>query len=293
MLTCVLGGCDDPEGRRVASQGSGEGHRIVGDHDAEPIPYFTMILGQNAKGVYYASGCGASLISNCHVLTAAHCVAGAPPERNAAVYTGAHTPYTGNNGVPFAVRHISDITIHEDYVGATSGHDVALFTLESCIDDAFEPVTLAPPDHPLRDGDLLEVYGFGRLEEDGGDRVDTLQEVTVPMVEHDECRSMVGSNVTLDTICAGYDEGGMDSCQGDSGGPLVDNRNPGAPVQTGIVSWGIGCARPETPGVYASVPAHFEWIKQRVCNDDRVTSALCAPRLADASPGQAQVIAGT
>jgi len=50
-------------------------------------------------------------------------------------------------------------------------------------------------------------------------------------------------------FCAGLTEGGKDACEGDSGGPIVDNSK----VLIGIVSWGVGCAEPATPGVYSRV----------------------------------------
>ncbi len=42
-------------------------------------------------------------------------------------------------------------------------------------------------------------------------------------------------------------------CQGDSGGPLFTTDTGGGFVQMGVVSWGIGCALAEYPGVYAEV----------------------------------------
>jgi trypsin len=44
---------------------------------------------------------------------------------------------------------------------------------------------------------------------------------------------------------------GKDSCQGDSGGPLF---NPGTiRTQVGVISSGLGCARPRYPGAYTEV----------------------------------------
>lgn len=50
--------------------------------------------------------------------------------------------------------------------------------------------------------------------------------------------------------------------QGDSGGPLLC-REPEDKARWfvgGIVSWGVKCAHPKLPGVYANVPKYLPWI---------------------------------
>jgi len=100
------------------------------------------------------------------------------------------------------------------------------------------------------------VAGWGALTEGGSSPV-VLYKVDVPVVTDESCRSSYGSSSVADSmICAG--EGGKDSCQGDSGGPMMCERD-GVNYLCGIVSWGLGCARPGYPGVYTEVSYFDEW----------------------------------
>ncbi len=53
-------------------------------------------------------------------------------------------------------------------------------------------------------------------------------------------------------------------CQGDSGGPLIKGSK-----QLGIVSWGIGCASDDFPGVYTRVSSVYGWIENELCKENR------------------------
>lgn len=54
--------------------------------------------------------------------------------------------------------------------------------------------------------------------------------------------------------------------QGDSGGPMIieDNSDTGRYTLIGIVSAGIGCARPGLPGLYTRVASFLPWIKAQL-----------------------------
>lgn len=47
--------------------------------------------------------------------------------------------------------------------------------------------------------------------------------------------------------------------QGDSGGPLICNS-----TQVGIVSWGTGCAKPNSPGVYCRLDLYLDWLNETI-----------------------------
>lgn len=77
--------------------------------------------------------------------------------------------------------------------------------------------------------------------------------VSVRVMSYENCQENYGEDLTIHMMCAMSPM--HDSCQGDSGGPLVYDGK-----LIGVVSWGIGCARPQYPGVYAKVSAMHDWI---------------------------------
>ena len=72
--------------------------------------------------------------------------------------------------------------------------------------------------------------------------------------------ALAGFDITAGMICAGYDEGAIDTCSGDSGGPMVVERAGGGWILVGVTSWGLGCAQANSPGVYARVSYYKDWI---------------------------------
>ncbi|XP_070712120.1 enteropeptidase [Pempheris klunzingeri] len=206
--------------------------------------------------------CGASLIGRDWLLTAAHCVYGKDVLPSWSAVLGLHSQ-SDVNSLDVQTRQVDRIVINRQYNRQTKQADVAMMHLQQPIGftQFIQPVCLPPEGQDVTAGRKCFIAGWGRDAEDGS-LPDVLQEARVPLVLQDLCQLQLPEyTITSSMLCAGYPEGGADACKGDSGGPLMC-LDDGHWTLIGVTSFGIGCGRPERPGVYARVSAFTSWIAQ-------------------------------
>jgi secreted trypsin-like serine protease len=198
--------------------------------------------------------CGGVAVARTAVLTAAHCMAddvlGAPPNRvrDLRVITG-RTDLRSGEGQEIAVR---DVRINPGYDSATNAGDFAVLTLAKPLPQSAVIAMAGAGDPAYAPGTQALVSGWGDTT-GGGAYARRLHAAHVRVLSDDLCTRAYpggpdGTYKADSMLCAGEVTGGTDSCQGDSGGPLV-----AAGRLIGLVSWGSGCGKPGSPGVYTRV----------------------------------------
>ncbi|CAG2167310.1 unnamed protein product [Oppiella nova] len=156
--------------------------------------------------------------------------------------------------------------VNEAYNPATYQNDIALLELnqEITFREHIIPICL-PQKGQNFTGEKATATGWGRTQYGISTSPGVLQKVDVEVIDSDECQKWMKSvgrreNIFPNMMCAGYKDGGRDSCQGDSGSPL-SLKEEGKTTLIGLVSWGVGCARPNLPGVYTRISEFVDWIQ--------------------------------
>lgn len=229
--------------------------KIVGGDDAiEGEHPWVAYLSFSSTG--NSSFCGASLISERWVITAAHCII----SNNFLVVAGV---YDRNESSSTNTFRVQNIYVHPNYASSPTINDIALLQLHdavptSLVDEYAQLPSLNLDAAFVGTDDDVKVMGWGALTQ-GGDDSDILQEVVVPVTSENACTNAYGQLNYDQQVCAGLVIGGQDSCQGDSGGPLLFSNN-GVDYVAGLVSYGNGCAQAGFPGVYTRTAGYLDWI---------------------------------
>jgi trypsin len=234
----------------------GIGPQVVG---GTPVPNgdypFVVSLGDVRYGAtaYRRHFCGASLIDQNSVLTAAHCVKGTP--KGFLRVTLGRTVLSGGGDQP---RRVARKAIHPRF--GRVKYDAAVLTLNNPVRGT-APIDLAgAAQDPLESpGSLAKIAGWGNTIKqppsgnNGGDYPDRMRVARVPIVSNTRARNAYGP-VYVGRLMIAAGKEGKDTCDGDSGGPMFASTG-GNRYQIGITSFGRGCAMRGYPGVYTEVNA--------------------------------------
>uniref|UniRef100_A0AAQ6IV37 Peptidase S1 domain-containing protein n=1 Tax=Anabas testudineus TaxID=64144 RepID=A0AAQ6IV37_ANATE len=228
--------------------------KIVGGQVASPGSWPWQVSLQ-ISGSHF---CGGSLINNQWVMTAAHCFGS-----SVTVVLGLQTQ-SGSNPNSQS-RKIAKGIMHPSYNSQTNDNDIYLLQLASPVTftNYILPICLAASGSTFYNGTNSWVTGWGTTSKSSNRFV----EVEVPIVGNRQCNCDYGvGSITNNMMCAGLSAGGKDSCQGDSGGPMVSKQGSYW-IQSGIVSFGDGCALPNFPGIYTRVSQYQSWINSMISSN--------------------------
>lgn len=186
--------------------------KIAGGRPADPGEYpwmAALITRKEAVGAF----CGGVLITDRHVLSAAHC-SNRIKIQELFIRLGEYSFETANETRTRDFR-VAEIRQHSDFDAATYENDIAILKLlrPSVFNSYIWPICM-PPTNDNYEGKRAVVTGWG-TQFFGGPHSPTLMEVSVPVWKNEDCQAKYAHKIHESVMCAGASQ--VDSCQGDSG----------------------------------------------------------------------------
>lgn len=270
-------------------------HRVLGDIDDMHLlnrrivngamvekldfPFMVNLLKVHNKIVHPV--CGGSIIAHHLILTSAHCF----------FCDGSHEAkvqdfFSLYNNVDLKKATLDKVirgVCHEKWNPETALHDIAILKVENGFAKNYHPVKLEFDDGYMK-GDLKICTAIGWGERTARTRalktkllkpkyelegikiscIDNCVQykVDIPLISLDTCTEFLASLYSKVVVSKNGSQlcaygAGVDACQGDSGGPLMCGEK-----QYGIISFGKGCARKNSPGIYTRISYFKNWIEE-------------------------------
>ncbi|XP_008558373.1 venom serine protease 34 [Microplitis demolitor] len=203
--------------------------------------------------------CGATIINNKQVLTAAHCVIGRNP-KDVGVLVGDHDISKSTETNAAKLFRVSRIDIHPLFSKISLDYDIAMVTINGTImfNQQVGPVCLPFQHAPdTFAGNYVDLLGWGSLSI-AERQPSVLQKVKVSVITNKKCMEVYGK-IGSRQLCTL--EEGKDACQFDSGGPVLwQNPSTRRIVCIGMIGYGGLCAD-GNPTVHSKIGAHIDWIR--------------------------------
>lgn len=269
----VPAGAEEPEHAPIQTH-------IVGGSTAPAGTYgWTAALIRRGESRTSGFACGAVVLSRSWVLTAGHCVLDRNGDYPDATYGNYVAPshydvLTGTQSLTGSAGQrlqVVGVYPHPSYDYASNDYDVALLRISRPTSaEEIAVIGTSASELALDDAGVTAVVSGWGTTSSGGSISTSLRYVGVPIQSNATCSGAYYPGFSDDgelleyhasnMICAGPMSGGKDSCQGDSGGPLATQAGDSSWRLVGTVSFGLGCARPNFPGVYQRLTATASWI---------------------------------
>ncbi|EMD29253.1 trypsin-like serine protease [Amycolatopsis azurea] len=229
--------------------------------------------GSRPKG----QSCSGSVVAPRKVMVAAHCkeLAG----EKSVLYGLDDLKSTGGTQLKAV-----DYQLHPKFTQPWNGYDVAIITTDADIPvpaGGYAKVATSADtglETPGKDGFSL---GYGKKTQNDSPADVTLQKLTLPIVNANQCTGVENGVDPKTMICAGYSDGRKTVLPGDSGGPFIVNG-----VVVGITSWSRSDFK--WYSVYSRLNNEMgDWVKQQIGDAPSADKFTLA-----ASPGSVKVDPG-
>ncbi|XP_048486954.1 trypsin CFT-1-like [Plutella xylostella] len=225
---------------------------------------------------------GGVILTQHHVLTAAHCLivkindttaaTGTTILRASEVVIRVGSTYKDRGGSEHAT---SKTVVHEDYQHSMGfDNDVAVLVLPTSVSNyrssSVQPAVIPPGGYVVPDNASVVAVGWGLTDMNCNNSTPLgLRRVGLRTVDRDTCAARWGQEVPElpdSMLCAGLlGAGGAGICMGDSGGPLVYNG-----VVVGVASFVMTCDDSFYPQVFMRVSSYTDWINNTVSQNQVV-----------------------
>lgn len=218
----------------------------------------------------YVNYCGATILSDTFILTAAHCVEG---DKEFNLYTSVvpqlenQSDFLNGNAITVSTKAFYYPDSYVDSSSLAWPYDIAIIELATALNiSESDYVTLATTEdinNYTSSGETFIAVGHGYVD-NNQNRTDVLQQTELTLISGTCDYPDNSERLCMTGVYSDESELNNATCQGDSGGPLYWN-NGVEYVQVGITSFGpltCGDSTSSTGSVFTEVSAYTSWIEQ-------------------------------